>query len=313
MKLLITGDWHLTDKTPRCRVDDYVSAQRKKIEFIMKTAEEKECSYILQPGDLTDSWFSKDEFKVKWIDFFKEKINHHGEPKIVSIFGQHDMRYHTSNISNTPLGVLRAGIGFALIEDELPLISNGIDIYGSGWGRPIPKILRENSFNILITHRMIVADKLWAGQEKYEVAGTFLRRYGFDLVVSGDNHTTFFYYWKGHGKYLINCGSLMRNRIDQLDHKPTIFIFDVEAREIEEIQIPVAPFKTVVDLVEVEKEESHNKKLEELRDALKKKTKIRGLDYRKRVFNRVEFLKNSKTLTLNSRTEKFIGRIMRDE
>lgn len=228
-------------------------------------------------------------------------------PIIISVPGQHDMRYHTSNLSNTPYGVIKSGIGMRMAYD-IPLLSGRTNVYGSGWGKPVPKIQDKDKLNILITHRMIVADKLWAGQEDYEVAGTFLRRYGYDLVVSGDNHTSFLHRWKD--RILINCGSLMRSRIDQARHRPSVFIYDTDSREIEEVFIPIEPFDKVVDFEEVEKEEKENLRLNELRDVLKKKTKIKGLDYRKRVFNRVESLKKDEALS--KRTENFIGRIMGD-
>lgn len=305
---MITGDWHLTDKIPRCRTDDFPATQKEKVKFIFDTARDHKCRLILQPGDLTDEHRSKDSFKTKWIDFFNYRIHNLGSPNIISVWGQHDMRYHTSDIVNTPLGVLRAGIGFHIIEDESPQIIGYTDIYGAGWGKPIPKILRPDSFNILVTHRMIVKDKLWSEQENYELSGAFLRRYKFDLVVSGDNHNKF--HQKHKNRYLFNCGSLMRNRIDQEDHFPSVIIFDTDTTDYKEVLIPIRPFKEVVDLVEAEKEGERNENLEDLRDALKKKTEIKGLNYKQRVFDRVEALKKSESL--DKRTEKFIGRIMSD-
>ena len=312
LKILITGDWHLTDKTPRCRIDDYVGAQEEKIGFIFNTAIEHKCHVILQPGDLCDKWIARDKFKVKWINYLNFYIRNLGAPNLITVYGQHDARYHTSNIEDTPLGVLRAGVGFTIIEHDQPQMFGAIidytDIYGAGWGKPIPKIIHPDHFNILVTHRMIVRDKLWAEQENYEVVGTFLRQNKFDLIVSGDNHTKFSH--KYNHKYLFNCGSLMRNRIDQDSHHPAVIIFDTITTDYEEILIPKLPFKNVVDLVEAEKEEQRNEKLEDLRDALKKKTKIKGLNYRQRVSDRVEILKKKKSL--NKRTEHYIGRIMAD-
>jgi len=305
-KILITGDWHLSDSRPRSRIDDYLKAQKEKIQFIFDTARKERCQLIIQPGDLCDSFKTTDSFKVKWINFFNLNIHKLGAPSIVSVYGQHDMRYHTGDIDNTPLGVLRAGIGFNLIEDELPLIYPGIDIYGAGWGKPVPKILRQESFNILITHRLITDSDLWPGAESYDVAGAFLRKNNFKIIVSGDNHKKFVY--KNRNRYLFNCGSLMRSKIDQFSHKPAIFILDLSVMKYKEILIPIEKPENVFSVVEFEKEKEENRKLDELRDVLKRKTKLKGLDYKKRVKNRVEILKKSDSIS--RRTERFIEEIM---
>ena len=306
MRLIISGDWHLTENKPRSRIDDYVKAQESKIAFIAETAKEYNAAFILQPGDFCDKWEIKDKFKTRWIKNLKNLTN------IICVAGQHDLRYHTSDISNTPLGVLEEAVGFILLHSNNPkplVLSPAIDVYGAGWGKDIPEITNRKKFNILLTHRMIAMDKLWPGQDSYEIAGTFLRKHkNFDLVVSGDNHQSFHY--KHKGKWLINCGSLMRNRIDQGDHKPCIWAFDTEKREAQKILIPIEPFKEAMNLERVKYEKEKNKKLEELAQSLKKKSRLKGLNYKRRVFERVKILKRTKAL--QPLTEKIIGEVMGD-
>ena len=102
----------------------------------------------------------------------------------------------------------------------------------------------------------------------------------------------------------------MRSKIDQGDHKPCIWVFDTETRKAEKVLIPVKPFKEVVNLERAEYEKEKNEKLEILAQSLKKKSRLKGLNYTVRVFERVKALKKAKAL--QPLTEKIIGEIMGD-
>ena len=313
MKLLVTGDWHLSDRTPRSRKDDYQEAMNGKIRRILSIAGKNQVEAILQAGDLTDSHDSPDKFKVKWIDRFRNF------PKIYTVPGQHDLRYHTSDIWNTPLGVLSQAVAIHTITDNRSrdlfddVADKRINVYGAGWGQEIPKPDPE-IYSILITHRMVVMDKLWAAQENYEMPGTLLRENpGYQLIVSGDNHNSFHYI--DGGRFLINCGSLMRSNIDQVDHKPCVWIFDTDENPAEQIYLDVKPFEKVMDIERAEREKAvkdqKNEKLEELERRLKSKSKIEGLNYASRVSERVKLLQDEDSI--NPISVEIIGEIMGEE
>jgi len=317
LKILATGDWHLTDQQVKARIDDYSNTQRGKIDFIFDLVEEEGIEAIIQPGDFCDQFISPDKFKTRWIRILRDA------PLICCVYGQHDCRYHTSNIDNTPFGVLKEAIGLKLMTDKPYYLSGekvdltGISkkkhgppvaIYGASWGKEVPRIITPNHFNVLATHRMIVFDKLWAQQEDYEMSGTFLRRNKFDLVVSGDNHTSF--YMTHKDRWLINCGSLMRNKIDQGNHLPHVWVFDTSKRTAEKIMIPIRPFSKVMSVEKAGKEKAENLKLKALSDLLKKKSKIKGLEYKDRIFRRIKKLKEAGEL--KPRTERILEEVMED-
>ena len=81
MKLLITGDWHLTDKTPRNRIDDYPKTQHRKISWMIGEAIRHRCEYILQPGDMFDSFKSRDLLKSRWIRSWRNVFKNNAEAK----------------------------------------------------------------------------------------------------------------------------------------------------------------------------------------------------------------------------------------
>lgn len=276
MKLLLAGDFHLTNKKPENRKDDMVETQERKIDFILDLAIEHKVSAILQPGDLFDHYHMPDYLKRKWIKYFKER-----NVLILTVPGQHDMRYHSSNIDNTPMGVLDASEVIKVLG-EFPYILPTCLVYGAGWGADVPKIQDTNGIetcHVLVTHRMIIQDKIWEGQEDAVKANKFLFRNKFHLIVSGDNHLSF--HQIRSGRKLINCGSLMRTRIDQVTHKPCVWIYDVIKGIAYQHYIPIEPFDDVMDLSTSTREKQSNKDMEAFVDGLDKDIVIEGLKYKK--------------------------------
>lgn len=284
MKLLVTGDWHLTTRTPRNRIDDYPQSQRKKIAFIFSLAVEENVKAILQPGDAVDHslhrYNTPDSLKREYILFFKEK-----RIPIITIPGQHDMRYHSSDVSNTPLGVFESAANVTVITNEFPEVLLGgvnkeVMIYGAGWNKEVPKIQKKlKGVNILLTHRMIIKNKkVWGGQKEYDKADALLRKHEFDLIVSGDNHQAFIQ--RDGKKWLVNCGSLMRSKIDQVNHKPVVYIYDTEKLSLTPHLIPIEPFEDVMNIEEAVKEKEKSATLDLLIEGLSSVEDMEGIDFK---------------------------------
>jgi len=257
MKLLITGDWHLRLQKPRLRKDEsYLQTQIDKATQILSIADKNNCNFILQPGDFFDGHDTPFTVLTKFTRLFLKsgKI-------ILTIQGQHDQRHHTRQIDSTPLGVIDASNTIHLLKSNKPFVGKGIDFYSAGWREEIPEIKHSDKFNVLLTHRMVIkSDKLWNSQKSYDIARGLLKHNDFDLIVSGDNHSTFTE--KGNDKLLVNCGSLLRTRIDQEKHKPCVYVFDTETKDLEQIYLDIVPANKIFDLDVKEREKSRNEKLE---------------------------------------------------
>ena len=258
MKLLNCPDIHLAEKRPENRVDDYEATVLRKFRFILGVAEENDCDGILFPGDLFDGPTPSYAFYSQIISYMKDS----GKLMIV-VPGQHDQRYR--NLENTALWAAGISVDNLTVmsqkHDSEPLTQpDNVLIQGCGWEEEIPEPI-PSKFNILLIHRMIVDDKLWAEQEHFEYGNGFLRDRKFDLIVSGDNHKTFTAH--SRGRYLFNCGSMMRSTIAQVDHKPMIIVFDTEnPKEYREILIPIEPAESVFKMDKVETEKERNTNLE---------------------------------------------------
>lgn len=271
MKVVCTADWHLTDKNPRNRIGNYLGDMLAKIQYIYGYTrafipeEEQEETIILHGGDFFDSYKANDSLKSTIIQFLRER-----EIPLYTVFGQHDLRFHSSNRENTPLYVLYSAEVLQIIREELACFffdgKKNINIYGSSWSEEIPSP-EKGKLNILVTHRMVANDPLWPGQSDFERPSALLRRYNYDLIVTGDNHNTFSYEYDG--RYLVNPGSLMRMSIDQVDHKPTFFVYDTVDRSLETVEIPCKPSSEVLRLKEAEEEKELNTNLLDFIENLK--------------------------------------------
>jgi DNA repair exonuclease SbcCD nuclease subunit len=280
---LVTGDWHIRASKPRYRMDkSYVDTEGRKLEWLFATAEKYNCSAILQPGDMFDSYDIPNYMKINLVNKFRAGL------PVYSIYGQHDLKYR--NHKDTVMSLFDT-IGVVKVFDQPhPVEIDDCNIYGSGWDEPVPNIVNSNKVNILLTHEMIVGDgALWYGQEDYIEAKDALKKWdGFDLIVSGDNHQSFHYMNKK--RMLLNCGSLMRTSISQVDHKPVVWIYDSVTKTAECLEIPIDPIEEIMDLDLADTIKLNNKKLDEYNEYLSSDYSVE-LDFEKTVFNSVKINK----------------------
>jgi DNA repair exonuclease SbcCD nuclease subunit len=311
MKFLISGDWHVDKDKIKTRQDDVLGACMDKIGQTFEIGKSYGCKAILQPGDFFESHKANDFLKQFLINFLHSEMA--GIP-IYTVFGQHDLRYHSSNILNTPLKVLEASKVINLLQKD-PWVFPGDDvhIYGASWHEDIPETIEGNGINILVCHKMIVDEKIWEGQEGHTYAKTLLIKSKFDLIVSGDNHKTFIVH-SGPGssigkKLLVNCGSLLRTRIDQDDHKPCVFIYNTSPNKgepmLEQVFLTVDKFDNVIRFEEAKRIKEENEKLVEFVDALSVDTQLTGMNYRQNVH---EYTTENKD-AIDTHTKRFMDTV----
>lgn len=283
MLLLITGDLHLTDKTPEKRIDNYAEACLNKFKFILDQAKARKVDAILQPGDFFDSP------NPSYLLFKKvaQLINDTKIP-ILTVFGQHDLRYRNrENTALNALSVLSPYVFVNQVPRSCDNIYNNVCIQMSGWEESVPKP-KLKAYNILITHRMIINEKIWEGQESFEYANNFLKDNKFDLIVSGDNHI--FFSNQVLDRWLINCGSMMRSNITQTEHFPKIIFFDTESHSWRDELIPIKPVEEIFEMEQIIKTKEHDKKLEAFVDGLSQHKEM-GLSFED---NLSEYIKKNK-------------------
>lgn len=233
MKLAAMGDLHLRSSIPRGRTDQYDEVLMNKFKGILDTCDEHKIKILIQPGDFFDSVSVPIDLLIKTINLLKTHKVH-----VYVVYGQHDLRFHSKDTSNTPLRLLETlGLVTRLLP-AIPVLVDKVALWGSSWGEEITKLKLSSLYtNILAIHKMITNDKLWPGAKDYIIATDLLKETGFDLVVAGDNHKAFAA--KYGEQFLVNCGSLGRANIDQIDHQPNFVIFDTKTKKLSRITVPV--------------------------------------------------------------------------
>jgi len=257
MKLGILGDLHFTNRSPERRLDNYFETQIQKFTQSLDIFTSKKCQCIIQAGDFFDTPTVANRVKSTIIALLREY-----KVKIHCVAGQHDISGHSLyTLTNSPLAVLQSAeviriqdsnqyVGTISEDIKVPVV-----IYGASFGEEIPEPF-EDSYNILITHRMIGNRPLYPGQE-LESPIRFLRKYpNYNLVIAGDYHYRFIETW--NGRTIINSGALVRKTISKFDleHKPAVVIFDTETEESEVVELDVEPVEKVFNLARPEKRDS---------------------------------------------------------
>ena len=248
------GDCHIDHKGPSSRLDDYSQTQFEKFCWCVDKAIDEFCRVLCLPGDVFNTPRVSLETVQRYIRYIKDKQQKaYGVLDIVAVYGQHDLYYHSmTSVPKTPLNIMEAA-GVLTIANEVPIsFSKGdkrILVYGASWEQAIP-IPEQNKdvTNILLVHTMMVGEtKVWEGQENFSAGRVFLREYPYDAVFCGDNHRQF-HYTTPSGKALVNAGSLMRSRVDQVDHIPALYVYDCDTRTLDRFPIPTSPYWEVIDM-----------------------------------------------------------------
>jgi len=289
MKILCGPDLHIRVRPPEHRIDDFVATQKHKIKWILNLAKKKDCKLILFPGDLTDH----PKLPHHIIDHYIRVFRNYPNQTKLAVRGQHDMLYHVES-DNTPISVMDASgavnlIGGAYYTASREPNMGWVVIYGADFDQPIPEIQNPDPLqvNILLIHKMFVLDRLWEGQEDFVRSLIFLKTTKWDLIVSGDNHQHYMSFAKGD-RFHVNCGSLMRQSIDQKNHKPVVYIYDTEERTLKHYHVPIDPIEKVMDLEKAEEDKQQSLELQAFVESIQETTEIEGLDFVKNLTNRLQ-------------------------
>jgi DNA repair exonuclease SbcCD nuclease subunit len=224
------ADLHLRDDTPISRKDSYYTTMLGKLDFCLRQA-----PTMLVAGDFFHSARSSMRLLSDVIYLIRE-----AGTEVIVIPGQHDLPGHNlSLVHHSGLGVLaEAGVVRLMLDEpkqirihlESKPVFYKIKIWPVPFGQEvvIPKEKSEIP-DILLIHKLIFLNKqeVFPGIENPDICIDFMKKYPqFDLIISGDNHNQFFIKENNKRTLLINTGSMMRQKIDQKDHRPAIALID---------------------------------------------------------------------------------------
>lgn len=232
MKIGILGDIHLRATKPTNRIDNYYETQFNKLTYAYNTFQNNECECVLIPGDLFHD-YGKDPYSITY-DLIGFLMLHKLTTFVV--FGQHDLKFHNLDVVDVPIQILNKTTLITKLDRKCVQI-NDVLFYGKSWNEQWPTPKRTRKMQILVMHHMLIqGDPLWPGQTGF-VTIKDMQEMEYDLVVAGDNHNGFVF--SNGRKTIINCGSMMRMNIDQVDHQPFFCIYDCETKRTEKFNYPI--------------------------------------------------------------------------
>ena len=220
---ILISDIHLSHKKPVCYHPNlnWYELMAFYLEQL-NTAKIKFGVPLICSGDVFDKWQSIPEL----INFALSKM-----PDMLSIMGQHDMPNHNfeEREKSAFWTLVRAGKIKFLDSGAHVFPDIETNIYAYSWGAALspfdsmPHVLkhRKEYLNLALVHKYIWNKKAtsYPGasvKEKLPAYKKFLSY--FDVALFGDNHKGFL---SASGKCVVlNNGSMMRRKSDELDHKP---------------------------------------------------------------------------------------------
>lgn len=244
MKLILTGDWHLRATTPAKRKDDFKATQRRKVEKILDLAEEHN-AHIIQTGDVFDT----EDPARGLVNEYLELLN--SRRRIFSVPGNHDVYgADLGTVPRTAFQTLVAGGAIVPLSHE-PTDIAGVHIYGHTYMHEdaAPTPVSKDAFNILVTHEMVLKDKLWKEQEDFVYAADYMKRQrGWDVILCGHYHYQFME--KVGDRVILNPGAIVRIKRSKGDMamSPGVVLLDTEKRTCDWYSLDAAPVEEVFEM-----------------------------------------------------------------
>lgn len=223
MKFIISADWHLRDKAPRCRLDEnWELFQRNLVKEIVLIANNKKCPLVIV-GDLFDS----PNCPARIISMAIEELSKI-KYTVHFLAGNHDLPYHSiENLQNSSIGI------FSSLSKEHNKIVHGMDDFGQ-WVDFNDKV-KGDDYKLLFIHRLVFQNTKSLPPNVQASTGQDLLN-EFDKtnwIFTGDNHQSFIY--KKRQRQVVNPGSIYRGSSDQKNYKPSVYYVDIDNEKIEQI------------------------------------------------------------------------------
>ena len=268
---ILTADWHIRDSQPKCRTDNYYEAQWKKIAFIQALSKQNDNCPILIAGDVFD--ISKPSPMV-----LADTLKHIAGMQVICIPGQHDLPGHSiDNLYQSGLKVLIEGAsgkdGIVVLSPRTTssvfLPSSKQLVQGLSWGSKVTKL----ECDVLLLHTLLQEPKNSNSNIVYQdTCETILKKFPYSrLIICGDNHSSFIY--KKGFQTIVNPGSLMRMDADQIDHKPSVYLWYARDNKVERVYLPIV--EGVISREHIEKKQEEDSRIKAFKEKLKAKVKIK--------------------------------------
>ena len=223
---ILVADLHLRTDTPICRNDDFVETQDRKLYEVYSLHKKYKCP-ILVAGDVSNRW----KETPYSISYMLSRLN---GMDLIGVPGNHDLPAHNlKRINESAYWTLVSANFLEDISDGevYPVPDHGYEIYGFPYGTKLQSVTRKKGLRkvALVHHYVYKGRKPFPGQLT-RVTALMDQLKGFDLILTGDNHLPFTH--KRGRQILVNPGSFTRQKADQINHRPRIYLWNAESNQI---------------------------------------------------------------------------------
>jgi DNA repair exonuclease SbcCD nuclease subunit len=275
---ILTADWHLMERNPVCRKDDYCHTQLEKVIQIYRLSREYGCP-VLVAGDLFDRWKPSPYL-------LRQAINVTSGIKIFAIPGNHDLPQHVLElVDKSGIGVLDASFDFNVMVNPKSFVreaSRPFVVHPFPFGT-LPdenyakNVLKQDVVNVALLHKFTYApgDKPVFADTTQSATRLLKACKGFDLVVVGDNHQSFVV--ERRGQVLVNPGSIGRLTADQESHVPKVYLWNAEENKV--ISCPLKCSDDVISREHIEKEEERDERIDKFVSTLSVDENAMNIDF----------------------------------
>ena len=225
---ILCSDMHLREDTPICWTGDFQKEQWSTVEYIAKLQRKYNCP-VIHAGDLFHHWKPSPWLLSNAINLLPRNF--------YTCYGQHDLPQHNWRLRDKS-GVYTLEMANSLFTQSQTIGDVELTIlnYNQLPDDTNLKLLRKDWCNILVWHHLTYITKPFPGASDGQ-ADSLLRKYPqFDLIVTGDNHQSFTTEYKG--RVLVNPGCMTRQKTDEAEYKPSVYLWYAEDNSVERVYLP---------------------------------------------------------------------------
>lgn len=263
------GDLHITNRSPARRKDNYFETILGKLKQAFDIFTQEKCFYVIQVGDFFDSPTVANRVIAE-----VNKLLLTYPQRLFSLAGQHDLSGHNlGTLPNSPLAILESANALQILGESIVHTkkdqSDPVYFYGASFGEDVPPVEDPNAFNILVTHRMIGNRPLFPGQELENPRAFLKANPGYNLVLCGDYHYSF--YDEYQGRKILNPGCIVRKNLNDVREglQPKVCVVSIPDLTIQDFPLDCNSVEEVFDLTKVEDSSPNKQSLEKFINRLK--------------------------------------------
>lgn len=235
--LLFSADLHLRDSQPKCRTDDFLSAQWEKLKYILDLCNRHNAFWV-DAGD----FFHKAQPSLSLLEavIFYLRVNKTSNmPVLATVAGNHDLPAHNmERLNESGLGILSTA-GFVHILNDVPFVvpmrlQPNVLLYGCSYGEEVPKAQETDMNHVLVYHGMVYERQKDVVPQNPGPTGFEMldQNPAFRVMLTGHNHT-YFHCMDKH-RHLYNPGSMTRQTADQETAAPHVHLWNARTDNAEE-------------------------------------------------------------------------------